>query len=166
MGNPLLRKPSEPVQVFGSRELATLAHDLQDTLEDFRRRHGFGRAIAAPQIGVNKRVIVMEVEAPLTLINPVIIRRTRKTMTLWDDCFSFPDLVVLVRRHIGVDVRYQDPGGGEHTIHAEGSVAELFQHEIDHLDGILSIDRAVDTRHIVYRKEFETWVVSHAGAAL
>jgi peptide deformylase len=166
MGNPVLRKPSEPVRMFGSHELASLVRDMGDTLTDSRRRHGFGRAIAAPQIGENQRVIVMDLGTVVALVNPVIIRKTRKTMTLWDDCFSFPDLVILVRRHIGVDVRYRDPEGLEHTIRAEGSLAELLQHEIDHLDGILAIDRAVDSRHIVYRKEFETWVGAHAGVAL
>ena len=75
-------------------------------------------------------------------------------MTLWDDCFSFPDLVVKVRRHVRVEVEYADLHGGRHFLHAEGGLAELLQHEIDHLDGILAIDRAVDPRHILYRDEW------------
>jgi peptide deformylase len=76
-------------------------------------------------------------------------------MTLWDDCFSFPDLLVKVRRHLSIHVEYRNPEGGRHTIRAEGSLSELLQHEIDHLNGVLAIDRAIDSRHIVLRSEFE-----------
>ena len=75
-------------------------------------------------------------------------------MTLWDDCFSFPDLMVKVRRHLSIVVRYQDPAGRHHTLRAEGSLSELLQHEIDHINGVLAIDRAIDSRHIIYRSEY------------
>jgi len=156
LGHPALRARASRVRSFGSSALATLVGDLGETLEAWQREHGNGRAIAAPQIGVLQRVIVTRTEeGPPVLINPVITRRSRTRMVLWDDCLSFPTLVVKVRRHLSVDVRYQDTHGQSRTISARGALAELLQHEIDHLDGILAIDRAIDSRHIVYRDEHE-----------
>jgi len=74
---------------------------------------------------------------------------------LWDDCFSFPDLLVQVRRHESVTVAYLDADGRRRSVTGRGGLAELLQHEIDHLDGVLAIDRAVDSRHIVLRSEFD-----------
>lgn len=78
-------------------------------------------------------------------------------MMLWDDCFSFPDILVKVRRNLTTEVRYQDERGRRRMLHAEGTLSELLQHEIDHLDGVLAIDRAIDSRHIVLRQEHERW---------
>jgi len=144
-----------PVRTYGDVPLRGLVDDLRDTLRDFRSRHGFGRGIAAPQIGSGQRVIFVEIDRPMELVNPVIVKQSRKMMTLWDDCFSFPTLMAKVRRHLSVDVRYQDLEGKRHSLHAEGPLAELLQHEIDHLDGILAIDRAIDSKHIVYRTEYD-----------
>ncbi len=155
LGNPGLRVRCTPVKAAGNGSLRELVDDLRDTLHDFRARNGFGRGIAAPQIGSDKRVIFVEIDSPMELINPAIVRRSRKMMTLWDDCFSFPTLLAKVRRNLTVDVRYQDLGGKRHTLHAEGPLSELLQHEIDHIDGILAIDRAIDSKHIVYRSEYE-----------
>jgi peptide deformylase len=151
LGNLALRTPCARVRNFPL--LRRTARDLADTLADFRRRYGFGRGIAAPQIGLHDRVIVLEEIGPL--VNPRITRQSRQTMTLWDDCFSFPDILVKVRRHLRVSVDFQDLAGRRRTISAEGGLSELLQHEIDHLDGILAIDRSVDSRHIILRSEWE-----------
>ncbi len=166
LGDPVLRTPCEEVRDFGSPALTELVTDLRDTLEAFRRDHGFGRGIAAPQIGKPRRVIFTHVVQPLALINPRIVKRSRTRMTLWDDCFSFPDLLVKVRRNLCIDVRYQDSEGKRHMLHAEGALSELLQHEIDHLDGVLALDRAIDSRHIVYRSELEKRVREEAGVVL
>lgn len=166
LGNPHLRERSIPVRGFSDKKWAALVGDLQDTLGDFRTRNGFGRGISAPQIGCNSRVIVIHLDHPLPLLNPVIVRRSHRKMTLWDDCFSFPDLVARVRRHLHVEIRYQDLEGKKHTLRAEGALSELLQHEIDHLDGILAIDRAIDTKHIAYRSEHERWNAPAGAAAL
>ena len=157
LGHPGLRLRSTRVRTFRGGALKRLVRDLDDTLGAWQRQHGSGRAIAAPQIGVPERVVVMRTEAPAVLVNPEITRRSRTRMVLWDDCVSMPTLLVKVRRHLEVDVRYQDIEGHRHTLHARGALAELVQHEIDHLDGILAIDRAIDSRHIVYRQEHERW---------
>lgn len=156
LGNPALRERCERVRNFSDRTLKQLIEDLRDTLNDVRAARGFGRGIAAPQIGAIRRLIFLNVPAPAPMINPEIIRRSRQMMTLWDDCFSFPDLLVKVRRHTKITVRYQDGSGAEQKIEAVGGQSELLQHEIDHLDGVLAIDRAVDARHIVMRSEWET----------
>lgn len=157
LGNPLLRVNCARVKHFTTPELRSLIDDLRDTLIDFRGRNGFGRAIAAPQIGTAIRVIVLGADEPLVVINPVITRHSRTMMTLWDDCFSFPDLTVKVRRHLSIEVRFQDAEGKRRHLKARGALAELLQHEIDHLNGILAIDRAIDTKHIVYRSELQRW---------
>jgi peptide deformylase len=155
MGNPALRRTCEPVRDFGSDDVRGLLDNLRDTLAGFRNRHGFGRAIAAPQIGVDRRVLYVNTGTPLVLFNPIIVRRSRKRILLWDDCFSFPDLLVKVRRNLSIVVRYRDELGKARTLIAEGGLSELPRHEIDHLDGVLAIDRAIDSTHIVYRSELE-----------
>ena len=161
LGDPVLRERCTPVKSFGGADLQALGADLRDTLYHFREQNGFGRGIAAPQIGATVRMIVIDVGTPLELLNPVIVRKSRSMMTLWDDCFSFPTLRAKVRRHLSVDIRYRDRSGNRHLLHARGPLSELLQHEIDHLDGILAIDRAIDAKHIVYRSEFE----KHIGKA-
>ena len=155
LGNPLLRAACVRVRKYGTPDLLELVADLTDTLHDFRLRHGFGRGIAAPQIGDKRRVLFIDVDGPLALVNPEIVRSSRQMMTLWDDCFSFPDLAVKLKRHLSVEVRYRDPEGKEHLLKARGALSELLQHEIDHVNGVLALDRAVDSKHIVYKTELE-----------
>jgi peptide deformylase len=146
------------VKSFGTDCLNALVSDLRETLYDFRERNGFGRGIAASQIGVTERVIFVHIDQPYALVNPVIMKQSRKLMTLWDDCFSFPDLSVKVKRHLSIEVQYQDVEGRKQTLRAEDGLSELLQHEIDHINGILAIDRAIDSRHIIYKTEYEKWV--------
>jgi peptide deformylase len=152
LGNPLLWQPAAPV-VPGSLEVSEILHDLGLTLADFRERKGFGRAIAAPQIGKLSRIVLLNVGEARPLLNPSIVSRSDEQMELWDDCFSFPDLLVRVRRSVEVKVRYQDERGAERELVAKNQLAELLQHELDHLDGILATDRAVDMRAIAMRSE-------------
>ncbi len=79
LGNPILRQKSRTVESFSGEGLRQVADDLRDTLQDFRAGHGFGRGIAAPQIGVLQRVIFIKVDRPMPLVNPRIVRRSRKT---------------------------------------------------------------------------------------
>lgn len=155
LGNPVLRTRCAKVRDFGGAGLRALVDDLRDTLADFRARKGFGRGIAAPQIGDPRRVIVLQVEGPQALVNPTITRQSRTMMTLWDDCFSFPDIAVKVKRHLSIEVQYQDLEGRRQVVKARGALAELLQHEIDHCNGVLAVDRAIDSRHIVYASELE-----------
>lgn len=157
LGHPKLRVKCAPVKLFASKELRRLIRDLGDTLYDFKAKNGFGRGIAAPQIGVTQRVIFIHADKPMVLANPAIVERSRKLITLWDDCFSLPNLLVKVKRNAWIVVRYRDESGARQRLKARGAVSELLQHEIDHLNGILAIDRAIDSRHIVFRSEYQKW---------
>jgi peptide deformylase len=145
LGDPLLRATSRQVSQPSEAEEALC--DLRDTLHEFQRTHGFGRGIAAIQIGVPLRVIYIEIHGQCyELINPRLEWASEEKFRLWDDCFSFPNLMVELDRHQRIRVRYQDRAGHARQIEAEGDFSELLQHELDHLDGILSIDRVVDPR--------------------
>src|SRR5450432_2592536 len=152
LGNPQLWQVSIDATP-GTRETADTIADLGATLSEFRERPGFGRAIAAPQIGVQKRIVFMNAGEPMVLLNPMITAWSAEQMELWDDCFSFPDLMVRVRRYAEVTVAYLDDRGAERTMIARHQLAELVQHEIDHLDGILATDRAVDPKAFALRSE-------------
>lgn len=152
LGDPLLRAVSQPVARPAS--VQPLIDDLRDTLAEFRRAHGFGRGISAVQIGDASRVIYMEVDgAAYELVNPEFAWKSSDTFWLWDDCFSFPDLMVWLERSTRIQLRYQTPAGENRQLDAEGSFAELIQHEMDHLDGILAVDHAKSPLHLALRPE-------------
>lgn len=157
LGNANLRKKSLPVRDFKSDDLARLIEDLSDTLEDAKKRFGYGRGIAAPQIGELKRVFF--IDAPgfrSPLINPKIALASDATFEVWDSCFSFNvEFFVLVDRHRSIKVEYFDTKGKKQVVRAEGDLSELLQHEIDHLDGVLATDRMKDRKRIMMRSEWE-----------
>lgn len=157
LGDPLLREVCAPVA--DPAAVAGVVDDLADTLVHWRRETGYGRAIAAPQIGVLSRVLLLRLPGrePWPLVNPEIVRRSAETAVVWDACLSFLSVFLQVERHREIAVRYQDLAGSWHTVEAgeEEDLAELLQHEIDHLDGILAIDRIVDLKTLVTREEFE-----------
>ena len=141
-----------------SHDTESVIRDLSDTLAAFRDAAGFGRGIAAPQIGVLKRVIFIRMQPAGfsgALINPHVTWTSNDQIELWDDCFSFPDLVVRVRRAVSVRVEYVDDRGAPGSIQAQGDLSELLQHEIDHLDGILAVQRAVSPTAFSTRAEWE-----------
>lgn len=144
LGNPLLLKPCEPVHQEELEFASALVRDLHDTMMDFRRRNGWGRAIAAPQIGVLKRIVYVNIDQPMVFINPVFSEQSAEMIELWDDCMSFPDLLVRLRRHHTLRITYRDLNWEEHSQRLEGDLAELLQHEVDHLNGILAVMRAID----------------------
>jgi len=155
LGNPILREKCSPVKNVSDDRIKDVVTDLRDTLAEFRQHRGFGRGIAAPQIGVTQRVIYIDFEYTGPLINPKITQRSKKKFKLWDDCFSFPDIVVQVIRNYGITVSFKDESGKARQLKAEDGLSELLQHEIDHVDGILAIDRAINLRHIILRSEYE-----------
>ncbi len=155
LGNPVLREVAKPIDGPASTDVAAILEDMRDTLAHWRATTTYGRGIAAPQIGVLQRIIFMYIDRPWPLINPEITARSPETMVVWDACLSFLCIFFQVTRHAWVTVRYQDPAGMWHELRAEGDLAELLQHEIDHLDGILAVDRMTDVRTICTREEFE-----------
>lgn len=155
LGDPILRMKCEPVQSPKSPAARMVAHDLRDTLQDFQDRRDSGRGIAAPQIGAPIRMIFVDIHGPWLLCNPEITDVGHEDFLVWDDCFSFPDLMVQVQRAHKIKVRYLSEQGEEHTIEAEGALSELLQHEIDHLDGVLAVDRAAGLDPFCLREEWK-----------
>jgi peptide deformylase len=158
LGDPVLWQKSVDVADVQSAEIQGVVRDLSDTLGTFREATGYGRGIAAPQIGVLKRVIFIRMQPAgfcSALINPEIVWASDGRMELWDDCFSFSDLMVRVSRAAQVRVDYRDERGLRQTLEAERDLSELLQHETDHLDGILAVERAISPQAFATRAEWE-----------
>ena len=119
LGDPILRTRCEPIAKPGSAAVRVIIDDLRDTLRDFQSRFGYGRALAAPQIGAPVRIVFVEMEKPWALINPEIVDVDNEDFTVWDDCFSFPNLLVRVSRAFRIKVRYQDVKGEWLTVDLE-----------------------------------------------
>jgi len=156
LGNPVLRQKSEDITTFNG-ELDNLIKDLKDTLIDFQERKKIGRAIAAPQIGVLKKLIYIHMPGrSMPLINPRIVEKSEKTIDVWDSCFSFDvAFFVLTKRHRTIKVRYQNEKGIIIEEIFTDDLSELLQHEIDHLHGILATEYLTDKNHIIMRAEWE-----------
>ena len=159
LGNPKLREVAQRVANPAAPEIEALATDLADTLAHWRKETGYGRGIAAPQLGVALRVIFLRLpgEDPWPLVNPEIVQRSAEKIVVWDACLSFLSIFMQVERHRDITVRYQDLRGDWHEVRAgePRDLSELLQHEIDHLDGILAVDRITDIRMMCTREEFE-----------
>jgi len=133
---PILRKKCEGVKEV-TEEIKNLGWDMVETMEE---NEGIG--LAAPQVGELKRVIIVQMEkGPEVFINPKILKKTRETEIMEEGCLSFPGLFLKIKRAKGVEIEALDGAGEKVKIKAGGLPARIFQHEIDHLDGILFIDR-------------------------
>lgn len=158
LGNKTLWQESLTVDDPLSLDTRSVIRDLSETLAEFRARTAFGRGIAAPQIGILRRLIFIRMQ-PIgfsgALINPHVTWTSNDQIELWDDCFSFPDLMVRVRRARAVRVEYIDEHGAACFLEAEADLSELLQHEIDHLDGILAVQRAISPTAFATRAEWE-----------
>lgn len=155
LGNPQLYQVSNPVLKEELGLMSEVVADLHDTLIDFRKRHGAGRAIAAPQIGVRKRLIYMHIDKPIVLLNPVLDQKSSEMMDVWDDCLCFPELFVKVRRNLKCSVKYRNLNWDEEAMLLESDLSELIQHETDHLDGILAVARAIDEKSFALKRELK-----------
>lgn len=135
------RISKEELKFSGNLKTATDA--AMAALQWFRDVNGFGRAIAAPQVGYSLRFIVVNLDGtPEVLYNPELTYRSPETFKMWDDCMSFPDQMMLVYRHESVSIKFMDADGVDHVWeNLPRDVSELLQHELDHLDGLLMIHR-------------------------
>jgi peptide deformylase len=159
LGDPRLRRRAEPVGDLADPAFRAENARLQGALEAFRRTHGFGRGLAAPQLGINKRFIAANLgQSTRSLINPELTWASPETFTLWDDCMCFPWLLVRVRRHASISIAFQDEEGVRRTWERlDRTQSELLQHECDHLDGILAVDRAEGPESLVSREAFNQY---------
>lgn len=164
LGRSELYRPSRAVAHDELASVSALVDDLRDTLADFRERYGAGRAIAAPQIGDRRRVIYMEVDgSSRVLLNPELSGLGPEVVEVWDDCLCFPELLVRVERHASCTVTYRDASWSERELALSGDLAELVQHEVDHLDGVLAVSRAIDERAFAVRGQVTAGVVRGEG---
>ena len=127
-----------------------IVRDLHDTLMAFRDMHGVGRAMAAPQIGVMKRVVYMHIDSPKVFINPRLTNLSASMIEIWDDCMSFPEILVRVFRHKSATIEYRDMDWRTQSMGLQDALSELLQHECDHLDGILAVSRAIDGKSFAH----------------
>lgn len=135
LGDEALRKVCKPMTKYDLR-LHTLLKDMADTMY---RANGVG--LAAPQVGILRRVVVIDVgEGIVELINPVIIERSEETQTGGEGCLSLPGRQAIVTRPMRVKVKANDRKGREFEVEGEGLFARALCHELDHLDGRLYID--------------------------
>lgn len=143
----VLRQKAQPVEIF-DEDLADLVDDMIETM-----REAPGVGLAAPQIGISKRIIVVEFgdeeddsfpKQLYVMINPEIVKQSRDDVAGIEGCLSVPGLVGKVRRSGVVTVKGQDIHGKPIKVRAQGWLARIFQHEIDHINGLLYTDRADD----------------------
>lgn len=167
IGDPILREVAKQVtkEDFRKSELKKLVDDMHGTLA----QNNYGIALAAPQIGESKAVIVIELkktptrpeleEFSLVLINPVIKKYTGKKVMLRDGCVSVgaedDPIYGWSERSESIEVTYQDESGKEHTEKFDGFMSHVLQHEIDHLNGILFVDRVKDPKTYIQASEYK-----------
>jgi peptide deformylase len=144
LGNPLLYEKSEPVRVEEIPALIPKLDLMFETILDFRKKYGAGRGIAAPQIGLMKRIICLNIDRKVAMINPEMVELSDEKFEVWDDCMSFPNLLVKVMRHKKLTISFFNLNWEKQTWYLEDDMAELIQHEYDHLDGILATQLAID----------------------
>jgi peptide deformylase len=174
MGHPVLRHCARPLErdEIGSEWFLDLYEDMIDTLHDYG-----GIGLAAPQVGESVRLALIELpggagrygampDMPLTaFINPVIEVLDPATAGFWEGCLSVPGLRGFVERPQHVEVSYLDISGDRQTLELKGFPATVFQHEFDHLDGTLYIDRLADTRLLSFEREFERYLTPRHNVA-
>ena len=163
VGNPLLRERSREVtrDELASSGMQRLIDDLIDTMHDAN-----GAGIAAPQVGELVRIATIEVThnprypykppIPLTIVvNPIVEFLDDELVDINEGCLSVPNMRGNVMRHVNIRVHYWDRDGVEHDEIKRGLTAGTFQHELDHLDGFLFLDRLTDTRTLTTWEQFE-----------
>lgn len=166
MGNPILRKKTQevPKNFLKTKDFGQLLEDMHDSM-----KHYGGIGIAAPQIGIDWQLALIElmnfnrygeeVSFPLTVfINPRIEYLTTDLQGFWEGCLSVPGLRGFVERPKKIKVTYWNQNGEEQEIIAQGFLATVLQHELDHLGGILYVDRVKDPKLLSYQEEFEEFI--------
>jgi peptide deformylase len=169
LGQPILRHRAEPVapETLASPEFRQFIADMLGTLQ---KAGGVG--LAAPQVFQGKRVFLAVVELPAQdeslvidiFVNPRLVSLSAEMEADWEGCLSFPELSVLVQRSRRIRVEYLNLKGELVTRDLEGFPARVVQHEHDHLDGILTIDRAANTHDIVKASELDVVRKERAGS--
>jgi peptide deformylase len=149
--DPVLREAAKPVTVIDA-ELRRLAADMIETMEDAQ-----GVGLAAPQVGIGLRMVIVDFDPeehdPRVLINPVIVKRIGRKELGEEGCLSFPGLRSRVKRNPRVIVEAQNLDGEMVEYQAEGLSARAVQHELDHLDGMLFVDKVGPSDKMILKDE-------------
>ncbi|MCR2032156.1 peptide deformylase [Anaerofustis stercorihominis] len=146
LGNPKLYNVFKEIKKEEISLLKKIELDLHDTLMNYRKIHNAGRAIAAPQIGIEKRILYMNTDTPTLIVNPTLTFPDSEKIQVMDDCMSFPNLIVKVERYKNCILNYKDRNFNDCKMILKYDLSELIQHEYDHLDGILATMRAIDNK--------------------
>ena len=166
LGNPILRDKAEFVENINDSRIQELVDNVLITV---KQANGVG--IAAPQVGASDRIFIVasrpnpryphapEME-PIAMINPKILTRTNETIKGWEGCLSIPGIRGCVPRDRAIEVEYSDRYGKLHKQELTDFVARIFQHELDHLDGIVFLDRLETTYDIITEQEYLKLVTS------
>ena len=153
LGHPLLYQRADPVLESEFPDVKSWVADLHNVMQEIRAKYHFGRAIAAPQLGIMKRLIYMNIDKPLVFINPELTNLSTEMFEVWDDCMCFPHLLVRVRRHKSLTIKYLDENSKACEWTVDNDLSELLQHEYDHLNGVLCTMRAIDDKSFKWRRE-------------
>lgn len=151
LGHPLLYEKCEPILKSELQLVSKWAEDLANAMTEIQHEYKFGRGIAAPQLGIMKRLIYININKPLIIINPELSELSDDMFELWDDCMSFPNLLVKVKRHKYLKLTYRDENWNLKEWIAKDDESELIQHEYDHLDGIVCTMRAIDNKSFKWK---------------
>jgi len=151
LGDPRLYERCAPVLPSEFSLVPGWVADLHQVMEEIKARYHFGRGIAAPQLGIMKRVIYLNIDAPMVFINPKLTDLSTEMMEVWDDCMCFPNLLVKVKRHRKLTIVYTDLAGERQQWTVSDDLSELLQHEFDHLEGVLCTMRAIDHQSFRWR---------------
>jgi peptide deformylase len=163
MGHPILREMARPIQPdeFSSPWLLNLITDMRESMI---AAEGIG--LAAPQVGESVQVALLglDLEQLIVVINPQIKTVDSTLSGLWEGCLSVPGLRGYVERPRAVRVEYFDEQGQAKTLDAEGLMATVVQHELDHLFGTLYVDKVTDKTKLVFIEEYRTFVAAKSAA--
>lgn len=151
LGDPRLYQVCEPVEKNEISQVENWVKDLDNVMKEIQAKYNFGRAIAAPQLGIMKRLIYMNIEKPVVFINPEFSYLSEEMFEVMDDCMSFPHLLVKVKRHKDATIQYLDEHWELQEMQLTNDLAELLQHEFDYLNGILCTMRAIDEKSFKWR---------------
>lgn len=155
LGNPALRQPAAPVADALAPDVQTLITDLRDTLGAWRAHNGWGRALSASTIGVPLRVALIAYgDVDLVLINPRWERWSSRQCNGWESCICFPALWGSVSRPESVVITALDAAGQARRLEATDDLARILQHELDHLDGLVWLDREPDLTTLCTTAEY------------
>ncbi len=167
LGNPILRQPAQEVENIQNGKIQQLIDDLMLTVTDAN-----GVGIASPQVGESYRLFIMasrpnaryphapEME-PTAIINPKIIAHSREVVKGWEGCLSVPGIRGLVPRYKTIEVEYFDRNGQLQTQQFTDFISRIFQHEIDHLNGVVFVDRLESTLDMVTEQEYQKRIVNN-----